>query len=210
MASPFDQSRYQVRMEWGTSGLERVAASDVVVVVDVLRFSSTVARRIEAGETVALDAAAHALSLNGAAVAARAAESDAVVFLGALVNAAAVAAAVMAEQQRRAARTSILVIAAGELSSRRRPSRRGRRPARRRRDRRCARALGIDHTSPEAAAAGEAFRGLRPALRHLLTAGGSGQELIDRGLRDDVLAAAQVDAVSSAPVLRDGTFAAYA
>lgn len=49
MASPFDQSRYQVRMEWGTSGLERVAASDVVVVVDVLRFSSTVARRIEAG-----------------------------------------------------------------------------------------------------------------------------------------------------------------
>jgi 2-phosphosulfolactate phosphatase len=115
MASPFDQSRYQVRMEWGASGLERVAASDVVVVVDVLRFSSTVARRIEAGETVALDAAAHALSLNGAAVAARAAESDAVVFLGALVNAAAVAAAVMAEQQRRAARTSILVIAAGEL-----------------------------------------------------------------------------------------------
>ena len=155
MASPFDQSRYQVRMEWGTSGLERVAASDVVVVVDVLRFSSTVARHIEAGETVALDAEAHALSLNGAAVAARAAESDAVVFLGALVNAAAVAAAVMAEQQRRAARTSILVIAAGELSSRE--------PGAALRvavedllgagaivD--ALGALGIDHTSPEAAA----------------------------------------------------------
>lgn len=213
MPSPFDQSRYQVRMEWGVSGLERAAASDIVVVVDVLRFSSTVARRIAAGDPVALDADAHAVSLNGAAVAARAADSAAVVLLGALVSARAVAAAVMAEQQRLAARTSILVIAAGELSSRE--------PGAALRvavedllgagaivD--ALGALGIDHTSPEAAAAGEAFRGLRPALRHLLTASGSGQELIDRGLRDDVLAAAQVDTVSSAPVLRDGVFVPYA
>ena len=41
-------------------------------------------------------------------------------------------------------------------------------------------ALGIDHTSPEAAAACEAFRGLRGAVRHLLTASGSGQELLER------------------------------
>ena len=34
MSSPFDQSRYQVRLEWGDDGLARLAASDVVVVTD--------------------------------------------------------------------------------------------------------------------------------------------------------------------------------
>lgn len=212
MPSPFDQSRYQVRLEWGVVGLERLAASDVVVVVDVLRFSTTVARRVDAGEVVPLDAAAHAVSLNGAAVAARAAETGAVVLLGALVDPAAVARAVLTEQQRRGARTSIAVVAAGELSSREPGA-----------DLRVAvedllgagavvdalGALGIDHTSPEAAAAGEAFRGLRPAVRHLLTASGSGQELIDGGRRAEVLGAAEVDAAASAPVLRDGAFVAY-
>ena len=69
--------------------------------------------------------------------------------------------------------------------------------------------LGLDHTSPEAAAAGEAFRGLRGATRHLLTASGSGQELLERDARADVLAAAEVDAAASVPVLRDVTFATY-
>jgi 2-phosphosulfolactate phosphatase len=70
-------------------------------------------------------------------------------------------------------------------------------------------ALGLDHTSPEAAAACEAFRGLRGAARHLLTASGSGQELVERGARDEVLAAAEVDASASVPVLRGGIFEAY-
>jgi len=70
-------------------------------------------------------------------------------------------------------------------------------------------ALGIDHTSPEAAAACEAYRGLRPAVRHLLTASGSGQELIDRDARDEVLSAARVDAAASVPALRDGVFVPY-
>ncbi|HKP07309.1 MAG TPA: ABATE domain-containing protein, partial [Microbacterium sp.] len=69
--------------------------------------------------------------------------------------------------------------------------------------------LGVDHTSPEAAAACEAFRGLRGAVRHLLTAAGSGQELLDRDARDEVLNAAAVDAASVVPVLRDGSFVAY-
>ncbi|QRY41993.1 2-phosphosulfolactate phosphatase [Microbacterium hominis] len=213
MASPFDQSRYQVRLEWGADGLDRAAASDVVVVVDVLRFSSTVVRRVATGDAVALDDAAHAASVNGAAIAARAGATGAVVLLGALVNAAAVADAILAEQRRRGARTSILVLAAGELSGRESDARLrfavedllgagavidalG--------------ARGIDHTSPEAAAAGEAFRGLRPAVRHLLTASGSGQELIGREARDEVLAAAEVDAAASVPVLRAGVFVAYA
>ena len=57
--------------------------------------------------------------------------------------------------------------------------------------------------------AGEGFRGLRRATRHLLTASGSGRELLDRDKRDEVLNAAEVDAASVVPVLRDGVFAAY-
>jgi len=113
-SSPFDQSRYQVRLDWGIAGLRRVAPADVVVVVDVLRFSSTVSARVAAGERVVLDDAASAVSRNGAMI--TGAASDALVLLGCLRNAGAVAAAVLAEQQRRGARTSIAVIAAGELT----------------------------------------------------------------------------------------------
>ena len=90
---PFDQSSYQVRLDWGVDGLVRVAPSDVVVVVDVLRFSSTVIQAVENGRTVELDAAAHAVSINGAAVAEAAAGSGATVLLGGLRNASAVARA---------------------------------------------------------------------------------------------------------------------
>ncbi|MBW9111058.1 2-phosphosulfolactate phosphatase [Microbacterium ureisolvens] len=210
--SPFDQHRYQVRHDWGIDGVRRLAAADVVVVVDVLRFSTTVTDAVARGESVALDGAAHAESINGAAVAQAAADSGAVVLLGSLRNAAAVARAVLDIQHERAARTSIAVIAAGELAGRERGA-----PLRFAvEDQLGAGAivdalgdLGVDHTSPEAAAACEAFRGLRGALRHLLTAGGSGQELLARDARDEVLNAAAVDAASVVPVLRDGVFAAY-
>ena len=46
---PFDQSTYQVRLDWGVDGLDRLAPADVVVVVDVLRFSSTVADAVASG-----------------------------------------------------------------------------------------------------------------------------------------------------------------
>lgn len=211
MTSPFDQSRYQVRLEWGVAGLERVAASDVVVVVDVLRFSSTVAARLEARETTPLDATAHAVSLNGAAVAARAAELSPVVMLGCLRNPSAVADRILDVQRERGERTSIAVIAAGELTSRD-----GDAPLRFAVEDLLGAgaaidalgARGIDHTSPEAAAAAEAYRGLRTAARHLLTASGSGQELIARGSRDEVLAAADVDASTVVPVLQRGVFRA--
>jgi len=203
---PFAQSAYQVRFEWGVDGLARLAASDVVVVVDVLRFSSTVIQALERGETMATDAASRAVSINGVAVAEAA---DGVVLLGALRNASAVADAVLAEQERRGARTSVAVIAAGELTSREPGA-----PLRFAvEDLFGAGAIitalsdrGIDHSSPEAAAAGEAFRPLRGAMRHLLTASGSGRELAGR--IDEVHAAAAVDASSVVPVLRDGVFAA--
>lgn len=206
---PFDQSRYQVRLEWGAEGLRRLAVSDVVVIVDVLRFSTTATDTVARGEPVPLD---HALadSINGARVTAAIGASGPLVLLGCLRNASAVAQAVLDEQRRRASRTSIAVIAAGErvphepLSLRFAVE-----------DQLGAGAvvdalglLGIDHTSPEAAAAGEAFRSLRGALRHLVAASGSGQELIERGLRDEVLRAAHLDAVDAVPVLRDGVFVA--
>lgn len=202
-----DQSRYQVRFEWGAAGLARLAAADVVVVVDALTFSSDVSARVAAGETVAL-ADAGPDAVDAADVVRRAAASGAVVLVGGLRNATAVAAEVVAEQGRRAARTSIAVVAVGETL-----------------DEGALRvatedllaagavidalsALGIDHTSPEAATACEAFRGLRGAVKHLLTATGSGQRLLEAGRRDDALAAAQVDTDAVAPVLRDGVFTA--
>ena len=207
--SPFDQSDYQVRCEWGVPGLSRLAPADVVIVVDVLRFSTTVIGAVERGETYALDAAAHAVSINGAAVVEAAADTGAIVLLGGLRNASAVAGAVYAEQERRGGRTSIAVIAAGELAGR---------------DLGAAlrfavedqlgagaiidalAALGIDHASPEAAVACESFRALRRAATHLLTASGSGRELSALGRGADVAAAASVDAASVVPVLRDGAF----
>ena len=209
--SPFDQSSYQVRLEWGVTGLERLAPSDVVVVVDVLRFSSTVIQAAERGETVPLDDAALAASVNGAAIARAAAPRAAVVLLGGLRNAAAVARAVMAVQTERGVRTSVAVIAGGELTTAEPDAA----PRFAVEDLLGAGAIvaalansGIDHSSPEAAVAGEGFRALRGAVKHLLTASGSGRELAESDRRGEVLAAAAVDASTAVPVLRDGMFVA--
>ncbi|MBN9194900.1 MAG: 2-phosphosulfolactate phosphatase [Microbacterium sp.] len=207
---PFDQARYQVRLEWGAEGLARLAPADVVVVVDVLRLSTTVAVAVARGEHVPL-AAAEEVSINGAPIARAAAASGAVVLLGGLRNAEAVARAVRDEQHRRGARTSVTIVAAGERTAKDAAA-----PVRFAvEDQLGAGAVvdalgvqGIDHTSPEAAAAAEAFRGLRGAVRHLLTASGSGQELIERGLRGDVLTAAELSVLDAVPVLRDGVFVA--
>ena len=218
MPQPFDQSAYQVRFDWGIPGLKRVAAADVVVVVDVLRFSSTLPDVVAAGVEVEL-ADAVVWSSNGAAVAA-AASDGATVLVGGLRNASVVARAIMAIQDRRQQRTSVAVIAAGELT----PDG-GLRFAIE--DQLGAGAiiaalgdLGIDHTSPEAAVAAESARGLRRALRHLLSASGSGRELVD-GVASTArmeasgivpattAAAAELDAVDVVPVLRDGRFVAF-
>ena len=208
---PFDQSTYQVRLEWGVDGLARLASADIVVAVDVQRFSTTVIESVERGADFPLDAAARAISINGAAVAEAAAARGSLVLLGALRNASAVADAVLAEQQRRGGRTSIAVIAAGELTG----TDAGATVRFAVEDQLGAGAiidalgaLGIDHTSPDAAVAAESFRALRRAVKHLLTASGSGLELIAHGQRDEVLAAAAVDAASVVPVLRDGVFRA--
>lgn len=217
MPQPFDQSSYQVRFEWGTAGLARLEPADIVVVVDVLRFSSTVTDAVAGGAAVSLAGAAN-WSRNGAAVAAAA--GDATVLIGSLRNASAVARTVLEIQNRRQARTSVAVIAAGELTDAG--------------DLRFAvedllgagtiiaalSDLGADHTAPEAAAACESARGLRRAMRHLLTASGSGKEIAAgveatakieaAGLTPtDPRAAAEIDATDVVPVLEGDAFVAF-
>ncbi len=210
--TPFDQRSYQVRLDWGVDGLARLAPADVVVVVDVLRFSTTVTRRLEhSADAVSLDADADAMSTNGAPLARAAEASGAVVLLGGVRNATSVARACLAIQHERAARTSVAVIPAGELT--------GREPGATLRFAvedllgagavvAALSALGTDHTSPDAAAACEAYVGLGRAVAHLLTASGSGLELAERGLGDEVRAAAAIDATDVVPVLRGGAFVA--
>jgi 2-phosphosulfolactate phosphatase len=48
----FDQEPFAVRCEWGAAGLEHAAASEVVVVVDVLSFTTTVSAAVDRGVTV--------------------------------------------------------------------------------------------------------------------------------------------------------------
>lgn len=218
MPSPFDQSTYQVRLDWGRAGLDRLAGADVVVVVDVLRFSSTVVDAVASGAEVGV-AEAETWSRNGAAVAA-AASRESTVLAGSIRNAGAVARAVQTIQERRQARTSVAVIAAGELD-----------------ENELVRfavedqlgagaiiaalsARGIDHTAPDAAVAAEGFHALRAAVRHMVQASGSGREIAGgvastarieaAGLTPTTVAdAAVLDAVDVVPVLRDGVFTRF-
>ena len=208
MPSPFDQSRYQVRFDWGVDGLARLAPSHITVVVDVLWFSTAATDRVAVGERVPIGGAvaADAVAADAVAADAVAAASDAVVLLGCLRNARAVARVVAAEQQRRGARTSVAVIAMG--------GRDDDAPTRFAVEDLLGAgavidalaAVGIDHSSPEAAAACEAFRGLRGALRHVLTASGSGQQLLAHGRGDEVRDAAILDATDAVPLLRGDAF----
>lgn len=208
MSSPFDQSTYQVRLDWGVEGLRRLAPADVYVVADPIRYSSGVLDVLAKGHDFDI---ARSTCPNGGAITKELAARDEVpvVFAGTLGNASAVARAIKAEQERRQARTSVAIIAAGE-----RTPEGGIRFAVE--DQLAAGAvidalvpLGIDHTSPEAVVAAESFAALRRGVKHLLTGSGSGRELEQDGAaHPDVVAAAKVDATDVVPVLRDGHFVA--
>lgn len=194
-------------MDWGVQGMSRLAPADVTVVVDVLRFTSNVSREIARGRTIALDEAARSGSINGAYVA-DAATSD-IILAGSLRNATAVADLIAALQRTRGERTSIAIIPCGERTGRAVDA-----PVRYAvEDALGAGAIiaalsdrGIDHTSPDAAAAGESFIALKRAVAHMLKASGSGRELIARGLGDDVTSAAQLDIDPTVPRLINGVF----
>lgn len=108
-------------------------------------------------------------------------------------NRTAVAQWVLSEQVRRGDRTSIAIIAAGTEEGGFAVE-----------DFLAAGAVidalatvGIDSCSPEAAAAGASFVGLRGAVGHLITASVKGRELIAAGKRDVVVAAGKLDTVDT-------------
>lgn len=169
MTDPRAQATYQVRLDWGIGALERLATAEIVVVVDALRADPVFADRV--AEQSAGDA----------------------VFIGSLRNATATAQAVLDEQVARGGRTAINLVlvgddgrfavedylAAGAIGD-------------------ALSARGIDHTAPDVAVATEGFRPLGRAVKHLLSASASGLELAADGRRDEVIAAAQVDAEAEA------------
>lgn len=208
MPSPFDQSTYQVRLDWGLAGLARLAEADVVVIVDVLHFSSRLTDAVADGAAIDLaEAAVWSTDSVAPALAVTAAAGGATVLVGGIRNATAIARTVQAIQEERQARTSVALIAAGERD--------GSNDVRFAvEDHLAAGAiiaaltdLGIDHTAPDAAVAAEGFRALRRALGHLVSASGSARDTADV---DAVAAASRLDAVSAVPVLRDRAFTAFA
>lgn len=200
----FAQSDYQVRLDWGHAGLERLAPAHIVVVVQTLGLTARTLAACEHGGVLDLPPG------TGADLARAAADAGAHVVVGGLRNAAAVAAHVLDRQRARGERTSIAILAVGETENPKQDATRfavddllgaGAVIA-------ALGDLGIDHASPEAAVAGEGFRALGGAVRHLLTASGAGRALAAEGGRDDVLTAAARDAASVVPVLDGEVFRA--
>jgi 2-phosphosulfolactate phosphatase len=190
---PHSQYRYQVRFEWGVAGAAAVGNGvDVIVWVDVLD----------------TDAAFPASSAHDSPLHARADDPldgilpRAAVVAGGLRNRTAVAQWVLDQQAVKGDRFTVAVIAAGSV-------REGGTPRFTVEDMLAAGAVvdalagvGIDYCSPEAAAACAAFTSLARATAHLVSASGSGQQLIDLGRRSEVDDACEVDAVQAVPVLR--------
>ena len=173
------QAKYQVRFDWAAAGAAAVASdADIVVWVDAL-----------ADEPV--EAAAAQIPGTGAVVAAG------------LTDAPAVARWILDEQVRLGRRAMVALIAAGGTTAEG-----GTRFAVE--DLLAAGAVvdalasvGIDYSSPEAAAACAAFTGLRGAVAHLLTASVSGQERIAAGADAAELAGSgRLGTVSEVRVLR--------
>jgi len=179
------QQKYQVRFDWGLAGFQALAAqADVVILADALP---------------AADAAHGYLTPLGAHQ----------VIAAGLNNRTAVAEWVVARQtEGGGGRFSVAVIAVGE----RRPDGTPRFAVE---DLLVAGAVidalysgGIDHCSPEAAAASATFVGLQRALRHLTGATETGQALAAAGRQGEVAAAGVLDDSSLVLALGEFTFPA--
>ncbi|MDM7891698.1 hypothetical protein [Curtobacterium caseinilyticum] len=184
------QEKYQVRFAWGVAGADRIAhGTHLVVWVDVLPDPRSA---VHGAGPVARARAAAALLPDGPEV-----------VLGHLGNAASVAERVTRLQAERGDRCVVAVVAAGRslvsaddvAEDAGEPADAEGAPDPAVEDLLAAGAVvdalisvGIDHTSPEAAAACAAFTGLRRAVKHLVSAAEGAAEL-DRGTVHAALAA---------------------
>ncbi|MDA3146704.1 2-phosphosulfolactate phosphatase [Leucobacter sp. UCMA 4100] len=169
MTSHHAQTTYQVRLGWGQQGLDQLASSGIVVIVDAI------------GDPAQLAASAKALA------------HEPTVFLATLRNPTATARAIYDEQLARGGRTSINLVlagddgafavddylAAGALAD-------------------ALTALGIDHSAPDVAVAAEGFRPLTRAVKHLVSASASGLALAEAAGTAAVREAAALDAETAA------------
>lgn len=188
-SSPYGQAKYQVRLDWGVAGAERVLpGAHVAVVVDLLPSPDGNAP-------------------DGDAIAATLAGRDLVVLAGSLRNRTAVARRILELQEERGERLMVAIVAAGEdTGDGLRFTIEDQLGAGAVVD--ALIALGIDHTSPEAAVACAAFEGLRHTATHLIGASGSAVGLVGAGRRPEVRSATEVDASTEVPELRAGGFRA--
>lgn len=210
---PLGQAKYQVRFDWGVAGARRILpGAHVVVLVDALLFTTAAVVEAERGADAQPDVdevmhADPARDAHAAGLAASLAASGLMVLAASLRNRTAVAERILALQEARGQRTIVAIVAAGEPAE----TDGGTRFAVE--DQLTAGAvvdalvaLGIDHTSPEAAVACAAFEGLRHAVVHLIGASGSGVELTAAGRRAEARLATERDVTSVVPEWRDGAF----
>lgn len=145
VSDPYGQSNYQVRFDWGEPGAAAVAR-DVEAIVWVDELGGASVPTFEPGPAVVAATLASAESLAAWALARQ--ES-----LGGRFRIAVVAAG--ATRPDGSARFAVEdLLAAGAVID-------------------ALAEVGIDHNSPDAAAAAAAYTGLRRATRHLLSASGS-------------------------------------
>lgn len=182
------QEKYQVRFAWGSAGAHRIAhGTHLVVWVDVLPERSG-----DGIDPTTRARAAAALLPDGPAI-----------VLGHLGNAAAVAERVTSLQAERGDRCVVAVVAAGRTTdgavtvadAAGEPTDSAEAPEPAVEDLLAAGAVvdalvavGIDHTSPEAAAACAAYTGLRRAVKHVVSAAEGAADL-DRETVHTALAA---------------------
>ena len=174
MSDAQPQIKYQVRFDWGLAGFQALAAdADVIVLADALP-------AVDAARGLPTTLAAHT------------------VIVADLSSSGPVADWALARQAEKGDRFSVAVVAVGES--------RGDGSIRFAMEDQLVAgavidalaALGIDHCSPEAAAAAASYVGLKRAVKHLVKASETGQALAAAGqsVAAAGVAAAGVDAVT--------------
>lgn len=220
------QDGFSYRFDWGTAGVAALADCAVLVIVDVLRFTTAVTVATERGIAVTPASARGATacadlspssvrsltvdrielwSLNGAPVSLAAAATGAIVVAASLRNAAATAEFAVAKAHGGA----IGVVAAGEQwpDGSLRPAEEDLIGAGA-----VLHALDVGGSltepccSPAARAARAAFVDAEPLLLDLLTATALGRELWERGCGDDVREAARLNVTDVVPVMHGLTY----